>query len=104
MYSPRVVEAILHGCVPVILSDGYVPPFFEVLNWSAFSLVVPEKDIPRLKDILSSISRARYNAMQMAVDKVRRHFLWNAKPEKYDLFHMVLHSVWFNRLNLMTPD
>ncbi|CAA7397187.1 unnamed protein product [Spirodela intermedia] len=102
VYSPRVVEAILHGCVPVIISDHYAPPFFEVLNWGAFSVVVPEADIPRLKEILSSIPRERYLALQLAVHKVRRHFLWRRKPVKYDLFHMILHSVWFNRLNQMS--
>ncbi|CAA6660829.1 unnamed protein product [Spirodela intermedia] len=100
--QPRVVEAILHGCVPVIISDHYAPPFFEVLNWGAFSVVVPEADIPRLKEILSSIPRERYLALQLAVHKVRRHFLWRRKPVKYDLFHMILHSVWFNRLNQMS--
>lgn len=46
MNSPRVVEAIFYECVPVIISDNYVPPFFEVLEWEAFSVFVAEKDIP----------------------------------------------------------
>ncbi|CAA6666025.1 unnamed protein product [Spirodela intermedia] len=58
--SPRVVEAIFYECVPVIISDNFVPPFFEVLDWGAFSVIVEEKDVPRLKEILLSISRPRY--------------------------------------------
>ncbi|AED92736.1 unnamed protein product [Arabidopsis thaliana] len=96
--SPRVVESIFYECVPVIISDNFVPPFFEVLDWSAFSVIVAEKDIPRLKDILLSIPEDKYVKMQMAVRKAQRHFLWHAKPEKYDLFHMVLHSIWYNRV------
>lgn len=97
--SPRVVEAIFYECVPVIISDNYVPPLFEVLNWESFAVFVLEKDIPNLKKILLSIPQKRYRQMQMRVKKVQKHFLWHAKPEKYDIFHMILHSVWFNRLH-----
>ncbi|XP_078429018.1 putative glycosyltransferase At3g07620 isoform X2 [Wolffia australiana] len=96
--SPRLAEAFFYECVPVIISDNFVPPFFEVLNWEAFSVVVPVNDIPRLKEILLAIPREKYLALQYGVKKVQRHFLWHSKPERYDLFHMTLHSVWFNRV------
>ncbi|KAG2316639.1 hypothetical protein Bca52824_019761 [Brassica carinata] len=96
--SPRVVEAIFYDCVPVIISDNFVPPFFEALNWESFAVFVLEKDIPNLKKILMSISERRYRQMQMRVKRVQKHFLWHVKPEKYDMFHMILHSVWFNRV------
>ncbi|KAJ4958828.1 hypothetical protein NE237_025939 [Protea cynaroides] len=99
--SPRVVEAIFYECVPVIISDNFVPPFFEVLNWDAFSVIVPEKDIPNLKDILLSIPEKKYMELQLRVKKVQKHFLWHNKPVKYDLFYMTLHSVWFNRVFLI---
>ncbi|URD85965.1 hypothetical protein MUK42_27422 [Musa troglodytarum] len=97
--SPRIVEAIYYDCVPVIIADNFVLPFQEVLDWSAFSVVVAEKDIPSLKEILLGISGRRYVRMQTNVRRLRKHFLWNDKPVKYDLFHMILHSIWFNRLN-----
>ncbi|PSS01203.1 Glycosyltransferase [Actinidia chinensis var. chinensis] len=96
--SPRVVEAIFYECVPVIISDDFVPPFFEILNWVSFAVFVPEKDIPNLKDILLSIPKKRYLEMQRRVKKVQQHFLWNARPVKYDIFHMILHSIWYNRV------
>lgn len=96
--SPRVVEAIFYECVPVIISDNFVPPFFEVLNWETFAVFISEKDIPNLKNILLSIPEKRYLQMQMRVKRVQQHFLWHVKPEKYDIFHMILHSIWYNRL------
>ncbi|KAK9131094.1 hypothetical protein Sjap_011581 [Stephania japonica] len=96
--SPRVVEAIFYECVPVIISDNFVPPFFEVLNWEAFSVIIAEKDIPLLKDMLLLIPHEKYVEMQLRVKKVRQHFVWHSKPVKYDLFHMILHSIWYNRL------
>ncbi|XP_054796456.1 probable glycosyltransferase At5g03795 [Prosopis cineraria] len=100
--SPRVVEAIFYECVPVIISDNFVPPFFEVLNWESFAVFVLEKDIPNLKSILLSIPIKTYLRMQMRVKKVQQHFLWHANPVKYDIFHMTLHSVWYNRVFSIT--
>lgn len=96
--SPRVVEAIFFECVPVIISDNFVPPFFEALNWESFAVFVLEKDIPNLKNILSSIPKNRYLEMQQRVKLVQQHFLWHTKPVKYDVFHMILHSIWYNRV------
>jgi hypothetical protein len=101
--SPRVVEAIFYECVPVIISDNFVPPFLEVLNWESFAVFVLEKDIPNLKKILLSIPAKKYRRMQMRVKRVQQHFLWHARPVKYDVFHMILHSIWYNRVFQMQP-
>ncbi|KAL9671324.1 hypothetical protein QQ045_008892 [Rhodiola kirilowii] len=97
--SPRIVEAIYYECVPVIIADNFVLPLSDVLDWSTFSLVVAERDIPKLKDILMAIPLRRYLKMQINVKMVQKHFLWNQYPIKYDLFHMILHSLWLSRLN-----
>ncbi|KAA3490091.1 putative glycosyltransferase isoform X2 [Gossypium australe] len=98
VHTPRVVESIYYECVPVIISDNYVPPFFEVLNWEAFAIFVQEKDIPSLRNILLSIPEEKYLEMHARVKLVQQHFLWHKRPVKYDLFHMILHSVWYNRV------
>ncbi|XP_010104876.2 probable glycosyltransferase At5g03795 [Morus notabilis] len=97
--SPRIIEAIYYECVPVIIADNFVLPLSEVLDWSAFSVLVAEKDIPKLKEILLAIPMKRYLTMQINVKMVQKHFLWNPRPVRHDLFHMILHSIWFNRLN-----
>lgn len=97
--SPRIVEAIYYECVSVIIADNFVPPLNEVLDWGAFSVIVAEKDIPKLKETLLAISLKKYLAMQTNVKMLQKHFLWNAKPVRYDLFHMILHSIWSSRLN-----
>ncbi|KAK9716341.1 hypothetical protein RND81_06G226900 [Saponaria officinalis] len=97
--SPRIVEAIYYECVPVIIADNFVPPFDDVLDWSAFSVMVAEKDIPKLKEILEAIPLRRYLKMLANLKMLQRHFLWNLRPVKYDLFHMILHSIWLSRLN-----
>ncbi|GAA0152503.1 hypothetical protein Leryth_000930 [Lithospermum erythrorhizon] len=98
--SPRLVEALYTGCVPVLINDHYVPPFSDVLNWKAFSVEVPVKEIPNLKTILTGISSSQYVRLQRRGKQVRRHFEVNLPPQRYDVFHMILHSVWLRRLNL----
>ncbi|GMH07030.1 hypothetical protein Nepgr_008870 [Nepenthes gracilis] len=98
--SPRIVEAIYAECVPVILSKSYVLPFSDVLKWEAFSIQVEVEEIPRLKEVLTAVSRDEYGRLIEGVKAVKRHFVLNRPPKRYDVFHMILHSVWLRRLNL----
>ncbi|XP_009779883.1 probable glycosyltransferase At5g03795 [Nicotiana sylvestris] len=98
--SPRMVEALYTGCVPVLLKDHYVPPFSDVLNWKSFSVEVPVEEIPNLKNILAGISTRQYIRLQRRGKQVRRHFEVNLPPKRYDVFHMILHSIWLRRLNM----
>ncbi|XP_031126641.1 probable glycosyltransferase At5g03795 [Ipomoea triloba] len=102
--SPRIVEAIYAECVPVLISDGYVPPFSDVLNWKAFSVTVEVKDIENLKTILMGISQRQYLRMHRRVKQVQRHFVINGPPKRFDLFHMIVHSIWLRRLNVRVHD
>ncbi|CAL0323142.1 unnamed protein product [Lupinus luteus] len=98
--SPRIVESIYAECVPVILSNNYVLPFSDVLQWEAFSIKVDVSDIPRLKEILSAIPEDEYLRLKEGVKAVRRHFTLNQPVKRFDVFHMILHSIWLRRLNI----
>lgn len=102
--SPRMVEGLYLGCVPVLIKDSYVIPFSDVLNWETFAVIVPVQDIPNLKKILTGIPMRDYVRLQRRGIQMRRHFEVNTPPRRYDVFNMILHSIWLRRLNFRLRD
>ena len=58
-YSYRLIEALAYGAVPVVLSDEYILPFSEVLEWEAFSVRWPYARLSSLVSYLRTLSAAR---------------------------------------------
>lgn len=92
--SARITDSIHYGCVPVILSDYYDLPFNDVLDWRKFALVLRERDVYHLKDILKSITMEQFTALHTGLVQVQKHFEWHSPPIKYDAFHMVMYDLW----------
>ncbi|XP_060171671.1 probable glycosyltransferase At5g03795 [Lycium barbarum] len=95
--TARVSDAIQHGCVPVLISNYYDLPLANILDWSKFSIIVNERDIPHLKKILLSVPKRTYLNMYKNLGIVRRHFAWYSSPKEYDSFHMTVYQLWLRR-------
>ena len=112
VWSPRIYESLLHGAIPVIIADGIVMPFSQLLDWRDFAIFISEKDARtpgKLREILLNIGADSVLNKQQNIRKVRSLFLFanendegNAKPlppaDSYlqspiDAFDMILHSL-----------
>jgi len=60
--SYRMIESMNAGCIPVIISDGYILPFQNVIDYSKCSIRVSESEIDSLPHILQS---REYDAQSM---------------------------------------
>ncbi|GLC75556.1 hypothetical protein PLESTF_001656500 [Pleodorina starrii] len=73
-WSPRMEDAVLHGCIPVIIMDGVQVIFESILDVEQFSIRIPEGDLDRIVEILVSIPAERIKTMQDNINKVWHRF------------------------------
>ena len=76
VWSPRLIEAILAGCIPVVLADRYVLPLGCFADWSTFAVLVPEAEATSVPQRLAAFSSAAIDAMQGSLLRVRRYFAY----------------------------
>ncbi|KAL7115874.1 hypothetical protein ACP275_04G208000 [Erythranthe tilingii] len=77
-WSPRLVESVALGCVPVIIADGIRLPFSAV-PWPEISLTVAESDVDNLGKILAHVAATNLTAIQKNLwdPEVRKTLLYN---------------------------
>nr|XP_026693130.1 probable glycosyltransferase At5g11130 [Ciona intestinalis] len=96
-WSPRLVEAISMGCVPVIISDHYHLPLQGIVEWSKIAIILPEAQISDLKKVLLLVSSTQLYEMQQYIKSVYHHFIWNYPAQPNDAFHSVMLQLWKRR-------
>ncbi|XP_065833016.1 uncharacterized protein [Oscarella lobularis] len=94
VWSPRLMDCLWFGSVPVIIADYYDLPLADLIDWSSISVAVRESEIPHMKNLLLAIDAARLKQFQMKIQKVYIHLTWNDPPLPFDAFHSVLYQLW----------
>ncbi|HTT83074.1 MAG TPA: exostosin family protein [Rhizomicrobium sp.] len=72
LFSYRLLEAMSFGCIPVILSDHWLPPFDRTIAWNEIALHVPEHGVADLPRLLRTFEAQRIAAIQQAVIETYR--------------------------------
>ena len=77
-WTKRIFEAIVHGCIPVIIADTIVLPFEDQLDYDKLVVRVSQKELAHglLKAKLLSITDETRIKMQQAIHSVRNAFLF----------------------------
>ncbi|XP_043716966.1 probable beta-1,4-xylosyltransferase IRX10L [Telopea speciosissima] len=94
-WSPRLVEAMIFGCVPVIIADEIVLPFSDTIPWEKIGVFVAEKDINKLDTILTSIPAEVIVRKQklLANPSMKRAMLFSESGRPGDAFHQILNGL-----------
>lgn len=88
-FSYRFNEAVCSGGVPVLVTDSWVPPFNEIIPFQSYGVLVHEKDLLSLMEILRGIPDARVEAMR----KVARVSCQNAFKSLETTTKLLLHHL-----------
>ncbi|XP_027346109.1 probable glucuronoxylan glucuronosyltransferase IRX7 [Abrus precatorius] len=94
-WSPRLVESVALGCVPVVIADGIRLPFVSAVKWGEISLTVAEREVGRLAEILEHVAATNLSTIQRNLwdPETRRALLFNSQVKEGDATWQVLRAL-----------
>ncbi|GAA5985146.1 hypothetical protein JCM11641_005464 [Rhodosporidiobolus odoratus] len=80
-WTTRTFEAIYAGCIPAFIVDRNIFPFQDILDYSRFSVNIPENEAHRVEELLSAYTDEQLQELQANLVKVRDAFLFKDGEE-----------------------
>jgi len=99
-WGQRVFEAILTGCIPVIMQSDNVQPFEDILPWSEFAVMLNESHIPDLHTILAAIPDEKVARMHRTLSCVWPRLTFFSSPSQREEFGLLYQSDAFEMMML----
>ena len=107
-HGKRQVLVGRFGCIPVPVTDHVLQPFEPELDWPSFSVTVPESNVARMHEILSSVSDEKVLDMQKKLACASKHLWWSSfwggifgEDGRYDAFATMMEIL---RVRIEHPD
>ncbi|KZT52192.1 glycosyltransferase family 47 protein [Calocera cornea HHB12733] len=75
-WSPRLVDAVYAGCIPVFIGQAAQHPFHDMLDWAQFSVTVDRENLQRLERVLLSYTMDEVLEMQRKLMLVREALVY----------------------------
>ena len=85
-YSKRLYDAIVGGCIPILLETRMVLPYSEILQWNKFSVrfnIDVQSDVDSIVPYLSSLSEEKVLQMQIELFRVRSYFTYPLEDKNF---------------------
>lgn len=79
-WSPRLEDAMTHGCIPVIIFDEVHAALESIIDFDSFSVRIKEADVDRILDILQAIPERQVRAKQAHLGQVWHRFRYGSLP------------------------
>ena len=80
-FSYRLSEVLASGVIPIIVSDGWVLPFEELVPWETLALVVAEANVSSIPARLAGLSRTDVCKRRLALFAYYQKYM--ATPQKW---------------------
>ncbi|KAL4449411.1 hypothetical protein ABPG77_007055 [Micractinium sp. CCAP 211/92] len=77
-WGNRLLQAMLTGCVPVIVQEHVIQHYEDVLPYELFSIRLTNEDLPRLRELLRAVTDEQYRRLLENVLRYHRAFSWAA--------------------------
>mmetsp|Transcript_26210 Transcript_26210/g.49800 ORF Transcript_26210/g.49800 Transcript_26210/m.49800 type:complete len:577 (-) Transcript_26210:333-2063(-) len=98
-WTLRAYQAMMSGCIPVVLADEIEFPYESVLDWRALTVKIAEVDAEKTYAILKAIPEDAVKRKQEAIARVWRMVTWQTPTAPGDAFHAVLRELGRKRRN-----
>ncbi|KAG2501892.1 hypothetical protein HYH03_000390 [Edaphochlamys debaryana] len=79
-FATRVEDAILHGCVPLIVMDEVHAVYESILDYDSFSIRIRESALEAVPDILNAVTPAQLAKMQRHLARVWHRYVYATGP------------------------
>eukprot|EP00742_Colponemidia_sp_Colp-10_P012620 GILJ01014203.1.p1 GENE.GILJ01014203.1~~GILJ01014203.1.p1 ORF type:complete len:475 (-),score=38.35 GILJ01014203.1:275-1699(-) len=89
-FTPRLVESIFLGCIPVLLSDSLIHPFADSVQYSTFTVQLSPAVVPVLPVILDGLKDDEIAYKFENLKQVRSRFVYNVPPVQGDAFYQIM--------------
>ena len=75
-WGARVVDYMAMECLPLMVNDGMIFSYHNVIDWRTFSIHLRKRQIPQIAATLRNISGATQLEMHTSQRRYKRAFVW----------------------------
>jgi hypothetical protein len=102
LWTPRLTESVIVGCVPLIIGDDIELPFEWLVDYRSFAVRVSEGNAHKIEEIVDKIGNDALERKRIALQVHWRRFVYNEPAEPGDAFDTIMQRL-ANRASEQRP-